>query len=344
MTASPRVLDDAALRRWPLPRPDTDGDKEHRGRVLVIAGCAEMPGAATLAAMAALRAGAGKLVIATVASAAPWVALAVPEARVISLPEADGGGPALESVALVADIARHSQAVLVGPGMQNEAATSAFTLALLPALKATPLLLDACALPVVLALHGRALPGGLVLTPHFGEMAHLCGDDKSQVRADAPSLALRAARAWQAVVALKGAVTHIATPEGEVWRHDRGNIGLATSGSGDTLAGVIAGLLARGAPPAQAASWGVALHARAGERLALRHGAIGCLAREIAEEVPALMHALGMDADDADAAASPAASSETPDDRRADGAGDIGRTQPLQLTPAAASSAAAPAP
>jgi ADP-dependent NAD(P)H-hydrate dehydratase len=288
-----RLLDDAALRRWPLPQPDAAGDKEHRGRVLVIAGCAEMPGAAVLAATAALRAGAGKLVIAAPADAAPWIAMAMPEARVIGLPERKRGGLVASGADLLARIASQSQAVLVGPGMQNETATAAFTLALRSTMEDIPLLLDACAMQVAVTL-GRdtAHCGGLLVTPHLGEMAHLCGDEKDSVQADAPSLTVRAARAWNAVVALKGAVTFIGAPDGRLWRHERGNVGLATSGSGDTLAGLIAGLAARGAPLEQAAGWGVALHARAGERLAQRIGPLGYLAREIAAEVPALMKAL----------------------------------------------------
>jgi NAD(P)H-hydrate repair Nnr-like enzyme with NAD(P)H-hydrate dehydratase domain len=102
------------------------------------------------------------------------------------------------------------------------------------------------------------------------------------------------------VVALKGARTVIATPRGERWQHEGGNVGLATSGSGDVLAGIIAGLAARGAELAQAASWGVVLHAQAGERLAARLGRIGYLARELADEVPALLeHAAGDTADTA---------------------------------------------
>jgi NAD(P)H-hydrate repair Nnr-like enzyme with NAD(P)H-hydrate dehydratase domain len=124
-------------------------------------------------------------------------------------------------------------------------------------------------------------------------MAHLTGRDKAAIESDPREAATEAARRWNAVVALKGATTWIARPDGELWRHDGGNVGLAVSGSGDTLAGIIVGLAARGAPLEQAAAWGVALHARAGERLAQRVGTIGYLARELADEVPALMRALG---------------------------------------------------
>jgi ADP-dependent NAD(P)H-hydrate dehydratase len=93
-------------------------------------------------------------------------------------------------------------------------------------------------------------------------------------------------------VALNGATTVIAAPGGALWQHQGGNIGLAISGSGDTLAGIIAGLAARGATLEQAAAWGVALHASAGEQLSLRFGVLGYLAREISAEVPALLRTL----------------------------------------------------
>jgi ADP-dependent NAD(P)H-hydrate dehydratase len=108
----------------------------------------------------------------------------------------------------------------------------------------------------------------------------------------AEQVAMRQAAAWNAVVALKGPTTCIATPDGQCWTHSSHAPGLGTSGSGDVLAGVIAGLAARGAPPEQALAWGVALHARAGQALAKRVGTVGFLARELAAEVPGLMRAL----------------------------------------------------
>ncbi|WP_275405153.1 ADP-dependent NAD(P)H-hydrate dehydratase [Ramlibacter humi] len=112
-------------------------------------------------------------------------------------------------------------------------------------------------------------------------MAHLTGADKDEVLAAPMAAALEAARRWNAVVALKGPSTAIATPQGECWVHDGGDCGLATSGSGDTLAGAIGGLCARGATLPQACAWGVWLHAQAGERLARTMGPVGYLAREI---------------------------------------------------------------
>src|SRR5688572_15321024 len=124
MTASPVTLNEAAevdaecLRRWPLPQPDDDGDKEERGRVLIIAGSREMPGAVILAANAALHAGAGKLTVATAASVAKLVAVMLPEARVVELPETEAGGVAEGAVDCVRELFSRVDAILIGPGMQ----------------------------------------------------------------------------------------------------------------------------------------------------------------------------------------------------------------------------------
>jgi len=286
------AVTDALLHAWPLPQPGDEG-KESRGCVLVIAGSAEMPGAAWLAGEAALRAGAGKLVVATAASAAPHLAVALPEARVIALPETAKGGIAPPAIELVQEPASRADAILIGPGMQDEAATCGLVRALLRTLAGTPVLLDACAMGAVKDRQGRgATEGPLLITPHAGEMAHLMERDKADVERAPGPVALDAAHRFGAVVALKGAITHIAAPDARAWRHEGGNAGLGTSGSGDVLAGLIAGLAARGAPLEQAAAWGVRLHARAGERLAARLGMLGYLARELSYEVPALLELL----------------------------------------------------
>jgi NAD(P)H-hydrate repair Nnr-like enzyme with NAD(P)H-hydrate dehydratase domain len=113
---------------------------------------------------------------------------------------------------------------------------------------------------------------------------------KDEVLGMPEAVACRRAAAWRAVVTLKGATTWIASAHGSAWRHVSECAGLATSGSGDVLAGLVAGLAARGATPEQAAVWGVALHARAGEALVRQQGGLGFLARELAAEVPGLMH------------------------------------------------------
>jgi NAD(P)H-hydrate repair Nnr-like enzyme with NAD(P)H-hydrate dehydratase domain len=132
----------------------------------------------------------------------------------------------------------------------------------------------------------------IVATPHSGEMAKFLAIPRQEVD-DAPLRAARkAAAALHAVIAMKGASTYVVSPDGEAWLCENGSIGLATSGSGDTLAGILAGLLARGTPPALATIWAVFLHGEAGRRLAKRNGTLGLLAREIPGEIPSIMQEL----------------------------------------------------
>jgi hydroxyethylthiazole kinase-like uncharacterized protein yjeF len=171
----------------------------------------------------------------------------------------------------------------------DEAGSVDFVEGLLPLLAQSPLVLDASAMNVL----KRALPleQPVLITPHAGEMARLrdCAKEDVQESADAAG---QGARQWNAVVALKGATTFIADPAGRLWRHRGGEPGLATSGSGDVLAGLVVGMAARGAPLEQAAAWGVVLHALAGARLARRLGPMGYMAREIAGEIPRLLKEL----------------------------------------------------
>jgi hydroxyethylthiazole kinase-like uncharacterized protein yjeF len=174
--------------------------------------------------------------------------------------------------------------------MIGRESTLAFVQALLPLFRDAAVLLDALAMDIVRSV--RRFEQTVILTPHAGEMAHLTGAEKEQAQEEPHAMALRHAAQWNAVVALKGPTTCVAAADARAWLHCAHAPGLGTSGSGDVLAGVIAGLLARGASPEQAAVWGVALHARAGQALAARSGSIGYLAGELSAEVPALMHAL----------------------------------------------------
>ena len=292
-----RVVTPALLRRMPLPTLNDDDDKESRGRVLVVGGSMLVPGAILLAGVAALRAGAGKLQLATVRDAAVGLALAVPESLVVSLPQTRAGEIAgARAAAPLGDYASEAGALLVGPGM----ATGAHAEALLAALLAhvgddTTLVLDGAGIVALQASRGAArrrlasLGGRVVLTPHAGEMASLLDIDKREVEADPATIAVRAAGELGVVVALKGAESWIADPDGALLHYRGGSVGLGTSGSGDTLAGIVAGLAARGASPLVAAAWGVWAHGAAGRRLARRMGVVGFLARELLAEVPSLV-------------------------------------------------------
>jgi len=285
------MLTAARLKERPLPVPQ-EGSKDERGSALVLGGSASVPGAALLAGVAALRAGAGKLKIATVGSAAMGMALAVPEAMVIGLPEtAEGGVDGAGAAECLRKAAKGCDALLVGPGLMENGPTTALAVELLEALPSAAFILDAAAV-CGLAAHAdqvRRHKGRVVITPHAGEMAQLLDRSRDAVEADPLDAARTAANLLQAVVVMKGARTWIVDPEGARWLYEGGGVGLATSGSGDALAGIVVGLLARGVAPLNAALWGVFLHGEAGKRLAASVGPIGFLARELSAAVPGLL-------------------------------------------------------
>jgi ADP-dependent NAD(P)H-hydrate dehydratase len=288
------ALDLALLRANPLPRLPVESDKNVRGRVFVVAGGAEVPGAAVLAGQSALRAGAGKLQMAATAAFAQSLAFAVPEARVMPVPGDAAGDFDPAAVEALAAAMKRCDAVVVGPGMLDEGVACRIALGLMEHAPEASFLIDAAAMAGLrghaerLSLHA----GRLVVTPHAGEMAGMLEASKDSVLADPLGAARELAQAIRGVVALKGATTHIVTPDGQSYRHTGGSVGLGTSGSGDVLAGVIGGLLARGASPLTATLWGVYLHGRAGARLSDRIGRLGFLAREISDEIaPALAEA-----------------------------------------------------
>lgn len=293
--AEPLLLRPKLLRGWPLPQPNEGGDKEERGRVLVVGGSSEMPGALILAATSALRAGAGKLRIATVERVAPFVASAVPESRVFSFAETKAGAINARAAAVIAEEAEKVQAVLVGPGMIDSRAVARLMMRLLPQIERPIVVLDAKALSCFAAAPEflNKLRCRTILTPHLEEMARMTGESEAAISREREKSALRAARKFRAVLVLKGRETFIASPDGVLYKNLAGNVGLATSGSGDVLSGIITGLAARGSDPVQAAAWGVYLHARAGDRLAEKHGTLGFLARELPAEIPSLMREIG---------------------------------------------------
>ncbi|HUR39573.1 MAG TPA: NAD(P)H-hydrate dehydratase [Verrucomicrobiae bacterium] len=275
---APRAVDVSAalLRRWRLPQPDDGAGKDGRGRVLIVAGSVATPGSALLAVDAALRAGAGRVTLATEKGIALALAIAAPEARVIAITELRAGE-------------FDADCVLIGPGMRE---SPALVRRVLREGADTKLILDACAMNVLLR-RTRGLAGQVLITPHPGELAHLKLGLRPAIEREPERYAARAAQRWGVTVALKNATTIIVGVDGRRWRHRGGNPGLGVSGSGDVLAGIIAGLAARGASLEQAAAWGVALHARAGDALARRVGPLGYFARELGAEVPRLMRRAG---------------------------------------------------
>ena len=279
----------------PLPEHSADDDKKARGDVLIIAGGTELPGAAVLAGTAALRAGAGRLQIATCARNATGVGIAVPEALVIGLPETAAGGISPSAMERLAPLLKNVAAVLVGPGLQDEDAIAGLVSGIFQTTAPGPaFVIDAGAIKALRAARGSLAQhsGRVAITPHAGEMAGLMSMRRSDVEASPAETAHQAAVDFQGIVALKGSSTFLASPRKETVVCRQGNVGLGTAGSGDVLAGIVAGLLARGTDPFAAACWGVFLHGNAGKSLARQVAPLGFLAHEIAGEIPKLMQQL----------------------------------------------------
>jgi NAD(P)H-hydrate repair Nnr-like enzyme with NAD(P)H-hydrate dehydratase domain len=177
--------------------------------------------------------------------------------------------------------------VVVGPGLSGDGVPRLLQ-GLLPRLgDDVTLVLDAVALTALAELPEllEPLATRTVLTPNSGELAALLDGEQLEERAACTAVVKR----YGAVVSGRGWVV---SPDGRTWREEAGGIGLGTSGSGDVLAGLVGGMLARGAEPAQAAVWGQYLHAAAGDRLAAELGRMGFLARELLDEVPRVLTTL----------------------------------------------------
>ncbi|WP_375195699.1 NAD(P)H-hydrate dehydratase [Sphingobium sp.] len=290
---SGRILDAAWLARHPLPPMDEASDKNGRGRVLVAGGAEFVPGALRLTGEATLRAGAGKLQMATVRSAALPLGVLVPEAAMIALPAQEDGEIAAGAAGLLIDGAPRCDALILGPGMSVSSQTDELVAAVLSGVKApVAIILDAAALTAaadlqaVIARHQRRV----ILTPHHGEMAILAGMTQEAVAADPAAVAQDIASRFQAIVLLKGNASVIADPAKGLLRHEGGCVGLATGGSGDVLAGIVGGLAARGASPRDAAAWAAWVHGQAGRRLERRAGGVGFLARELLPLIPQILN------------------------------------------------------
>lgn len=277
------------------PRP-RDSHKGSFGTVLAVAGSAYYRGAALLAAEGALRTGAG---IVTLASVEPVLAAAVarlPECCLCPCVAGAEGGISPESIPQLQR--QKATVLLLGPGLGGTAQstgraaeTRTLVQKLLPGFAGSAVL-DADGLNAAAdLLQTEKMPhpqGELILTPHPGEMARLTGHSAAEINADREGMALRYAKAWNAVVVLKGAHTVIAGPDGRCAVNPTGNPGLSRGGSGDVLAGMTSALLACGLPAFEAAACAVYLHGAAADRAAALHGETGMLPHDLLDALGTL--------------------------------------------------------
>ncbi len=257
------LLTRQAVRSLIEPRP-SDSHKGDYGHVLIVAGSPGRTGAAHLAAMGALKSGAGLVTIATPRSCQPTLAMMAPEYMTDALPEtADGIAP--DALDLV--LTRPADVIAVGPGLGVGIATVAFVQGLLER-AGVPLVLDADALnafvqspELLVGPEGR----DVIITPHPGELARLVGVTTADVQANRVEIAQGFAETHQLYVVLKGHRSLIATPEGLVFVNPTGNPGMATGGMGDLLTGMIAAWLAQLLDAEAACRLSVYLHGMAGD-------------------------------------------------------------------------------
>jgi NAD(P)H-hydrate epimerase len=273
------LLDDAQVAAW-LPKRLTDAHKYTAGTVLVIAGSKRYLGAAELCCRAAYRAGAGLVTLAAEGRlSGSW-----PEIIFTALNWQD------EPLAVLNAIGdKAAQARVIGPGLDDAAKPH---LAALISQSSRPTVLDAGALVPDDALRAAICQhGNCVLTPHSGEAARLLDESASWVTANPVTAAQRLAEAYRATVVLKGAGTVITAPDQTTWVSARGHAGMATGGTGDVLAGMIAALLLQLENPLHASAAAVYLHGAAGERAAARHH-YGLIASDVIDEIGAVWQLL----------------------------------------------------
>jgi ADP-dependent NAD(P)H-hydrate dehydratase len=292
--SEPITIDDALLRGRPLPPFSPDANKDGRGSVLVIGGTRETPGGVLLAGRASLRAGAGRLCLATVESMSRGLAIEVPEARVVSLGEDDHGSIDRNATDVLLALSAEYDAVLLGPGIVDPEPITGLVRALLrAATSSTTVVLDAAALGIASSEPDEIASSHatVILIPNTKEMGTLLGCDETMVRDEPVSSLLDAVTTFRTSVALRGADTWVTAPDEALYLERDGTIALATAGSGDVFAGALAGFVARGASPLLALLWAVHVHARTGSALAQELG-IGVLASDLLDALPLTLTAL----------------------------------------------------
>jgi NAD(P)H-hydrate epimerase len=284
----PTALVEAADVRAALPRRPVDAHKGSYGHLLVVAGSVGRTGAAVLACLGALRAGTGLVTCATPASQQPVVAGHLSEPMTEPLPETAARTLSAKAVERIVMLLSRMDAVALGPGVGLDPETQTAVQTLVRDV-ARPMVVDADALTALAGRLGlcREATAPRLLTPHPGEAARLLGCGIADVQTDRIASARRLAAESGALVALKGARTVVASPDGRVTVNPTGNPGMATGGTGDVLTGIAGGLLAQGIAPAAVLSAAVYLHGLAGDLAAEARGEAGLLAGDVADAIPA---------------------------------------------------------
>jgi len=270
-----------------LPRRSASAHKGDFGHVLVVGGSPGMSGAVCLSARACGRAGAGLVTAAVPRGLHSILEIKLTEVMTTPLPENGEGFLSRQAAGIIDGLLEKMDVLALGPGLGTSEETVETVEAILMRTN-VPYVLDADGINAVAkcGFNLRKITSGGVITPHPGEMARLMGCSTAEVQADRLGIARRAAEESGAVVVLKGAGSIVAVPGGKSYINPTGNSGMASGGSGDVLTGVIAGFLAQGLSPENAAVAGVYMHGFAGDRVAIGKGTAGILAGDIIEVLP----------------------------------------------------------
>jgi NAD(P)H-hydrate epimerase len=284
----PVELLSTAWVRERLPARPKSGNKGTFGRVLVVGGSENYVGAPRLAAEGAYRAGAGLVTIASPAHPRAAIAAALPEATYLPIDTT----AVLDAAAtqLVKEAMPSCDSMVIGPGLTNDAIVREPVFDILRGAESDDIeaVVDADALNALAGIEKwyHNIAAQRILTPHPGEMARLLGSTVKDVQRDRLNVAVKASAEWGHIVVLKGAHTIVAAPDGRAMISPFANPLLATAGTGDVLAGVIAGLAAQGIAPFDAAACGVYIHAFAAEELSEELGDRGMLASDLLPQIP----------------------------------------------------------
>lgn len=294
------------VRAW-LPERPRDAHKGTFGRVIIVAGSINFPGAASLSALGAYRSGAGLVTVAVPEPIQGFLVPMIPEATWLVLPH-ELGVIADSAADVILEELPNCQAFLLGPGFGQEQATLNFMKRLInpsavakqeigfvrhegvdKTLKLPPMVIDADGLKLLVRIPDWEvhLPGQSILTPHPGEMSVMTGVPVAEIQAEREQTALDWAAQWGHVVVLKGAFTVVASPSGKATILPFATSALARAGTGDVLSGVITSFLAQGLQPYQAAILGCFIHGWSGEIAAGMIGSTaGVIAGDVAELIP----------------------------------------------------------
>ena len=288
------MLTPSAIRPW-LPKRPASAHKGTFGHAGIIAGSSGKSGAAALAGKAALRAGAGLVTVATPSSVQANVASGIPEVMTLPLPETGEHTLSRQALPRLQTFVQSRDAIGIGPGLSTHAETVEVIRTLIAECD-RPIVIDADALNALTGHTSLLRPCPLfpIVTPHPGEMARLLGQSTAAtVNGHRVEVAQDFARAHSSIVVLKGARTIIAHPHGPTAITPTGNPGMATAGTGDVLTGILAGLLAQGVSPWEAAQSGVYLHGLAGDLAARTYGHASLMAGDLLASLPkAITHVL----------------------------------------------------